>query len=89
MNGIMRFGSRLVAVVAFAAFAAGCSNWVLGVVQSLAQRTGRKSVPLRGTGTVAAQATTGARLPPRSVNPTGSPWIRLEIFILLTAGTAS
>ena len=47
----MRFGVRIVAVAAFVAFAGGCSNWLLGVVQSLGSPNGPKISTIVGNGT--------------------------------------
>ena len=51
MRSFMRFGVRIVAVAAFVAFAGGCSNWLLGVVQSLGSPNGPKISTIVGNGT--------------------------------------
>lgn len=51
MITILRLGARSVAVIAFLAFASGCSNWVLGVVQSFGSPNGPKISTIAGNGT--------------------------------------
>ena len=52
MNGrIPRLGVLFVAAVTFMALAAGCSNWVLGVIQSFGTQSGPKISTVAGNGT--------------------------------------
>jgi len=51
MKSSLQSGLRFAAVVAFLAFAGGCSNWVLGVVQSFGSPNGAKISTIVGNGT--------------------------------------
>ncbi|MGA2763593.1 MAG: hypothetical protein ABSG17_09535 [Spirochaetia bacterium] len=52
MNGkILRLGILFVSAVTFMALAMGCSNWVLGVIQSFGTQNGAKITTVAGNGT--------------------------------------
>jgi sugar lactone lactonase YvrE len=59
MKGIRRTCFAIVAVIAMLAFAGGCSNWVLGVVQSFGSPNGPKISTVAGNGTAGYMGDSG------------------------------